>query len=73
MKTKLITIEYEEYLDLIRIKNNAKKEVIRNLIHELHNIHRIISNDEVQHCLREIINKLECDMEQLLKEGENNG
>lgn len=71
-KTKLITIEYEEYLDLIRIKNNSEIEIKTNLIRELHNLHRMIGNDEVQHYLRQIINKIECDIELLQKEGSNN-
>ena len=72
-KTKLITIEYEEYKTLIKSRNEVKIEFYLKLIESFRKIIEVNNfNDDTNSLLKTIIRNWEIVIKQLEKEGENN-
>lgn len=72
-RTKLITIDYDEYLELSRCKNNVEQQVLSRLIKEINHIRTMIKQNkkvDIDFLLKKITDLLSFQM--TMKEGSNN-
>ena len=74
-KTKLITIDFDEYIGLTAIQTNFEREVLMRLKKELNSFgylfgsYREYSKSEIERCLNKIVNVIDNKIIELDKRG----